>query len=271
MDTVSSAPNAAGSPERFGYSWARFDKILPVHEEQFRRWTSVVEPSKWKGADVLDVGCGMGRNSYWAAKWGARSVTAIDLDERSLAAARRNLAGLGNVTVGEVSAYDIPDRDRYDIAFSIGVIHHLGDPPRALARMVRAAKPGGQVMIWVYGLENNEWIVRYFSPLRRMLFSRMPLWLVFQLSAIPSAGLWIALRLGLGRLPYHDLLRQLSFDHLRATVFDQMIPKISNHWSREEVEALLRDSGLEDVESVWVNEMSWSARGRKPVAADPAG
>ena len=31
------------------------------------------------------------------------------------------------------SAYDLPFEDRFDIAFSIGVIHHLEHPERALA------------------------------------------------------------------------------------------------------------------------------------------
>jgi hypothetical protein len=50
-------------------------------------------------------------------------------------------------------------------------------------------------------------------------------------------------------------------------VFDQMLPKIANYWPRETVERLLRDQGLVDIRTVWVNEMSWSAVGTKPGGA----
>ena len=36
------------------------------------------------------------------------------------------------------SVYDLPFEDRFDLAFSIGVIHHLEHPERALEKMARA-------------------------------------------------------------------------------------------------------------------------------------
>lgn len=261
---------STGSPERFGYSWAIFDEILPLHEEQFRRWSCGVQPEEWQGARVLDVGCGMGRNSYWAAKWGAADVVGIDVDEQSLSAARRLLASVDNARAEFGSAYDIPYRDVFDIVFSVGVIHHLDDPDRALAEMTATAKPGGKVMIWVYGYENNEWIPRYFDPVRNALFSKLPLPLVFFLSLVPTAALWLLLKLGWGKLDYHDLLRQVGFWHLRHIVFDQMIPRIAHYWRREEVESLMNQAGLADIRLEWVNQMSWMAVGRKPEAGSPA-
>lgn len=251
----------AGSPERFGYSWNVYDQLLPEHREQFLRWTQALPPEYWRDKSVLDVGCGMGRNSYWAVSLGAASVTSIDVDTRSLNAAKRNLEQIPNVQVNEMSAYDIPQSKTFDITFSIGVIHHLGEPETALQRMRGATKDGGKVLIWVYGLENNEWIVKFFNPLRKALFSRLPINIVYHLSLYPSILLWLFLRLGLGRIEYLKLLRKFSFQHLRAIVFDQMLPKIAHYWSRQEVEELMMRAGLRDIKIVWVNEMSWSAVG----------
>jgi len=260
----------SGSPERFGYSWGIFSEILPVHEVQFRRWTAALPQEAWQGAEFLDVGCGMGRNSYWAIKAGAASGRAIDVDARSLQGAKANLA-TSSVEVAHESAYDISDENRFDIVFSIGVIHHLEDPELALGRMARAVRQGGRVMMWVYGYENNEWIVRWFNPLRRLLFARLPLSIVFVLSWFPTALLWILLHLGWGQLEYHDLLRDLSFRHLKAIVFDQMIPRIAHYYRRDEVETLMRSAGLEDIHLEWVNEMSWSAVGTKPGTSSSEG
>lgn len=256
---------ARGSAERFGYEWDLYREMRPEYEEQFRRWTTHLRPEDWRGKIFLDVGCGMGRNSYWPMSYGAAGGLAIDIDRRSLAAARETLARFPEVTVEERSAYAIEARDRFDIVFSIGVIHHLADPAQALAAMVAAAKPGGRVLIWVYGAENNRWIAYGLTPLRKLLFSRMPIGAVHHLSLYPAAMLYLALRLGLNSIAYFRLLRRLSFRHLRSIVFDQMLPQIAHYWSRDRVQALMREAGLRDVRLAWVNEMSWSAIGTKPM------
>jgi SAM-dependent methyltransferase len=264
------AADAAGSPARFGYEWHVYAEMRPEYEEQFRRWSVHLSPQDWHGKWFLDVGCGMGRNSVWPMRYGATGGVAIDVDQRSLAAARRTLAPFPSVEVREQSAYAIADRDRFDIVFSIGVIHHLASPEKALAAMTAAAKPGGKVLIWVYGLENNRWIVYLLTPLRKLLFSRLPIGVVHHLSLYPALALWLALRLGLDSLEYFRLLRRFSLRHLRSIVFDQMLPKIAHYWPKEAVEALMRNAGLDEVKLAWVNEMSWSAIGTKPCAGADA-
>lgn len=259
-----------GSPDRFGYEWANYNLLLPRYEEQFRRWLPWLSREAWRGKTFLDVGCGMGRNSYWPAQYGATAGVAVDVDDRSLTAARQTLAGHPNVEVMRASAYELPFEERFDIVFSIGVIHHLEHPALALARMVRAARPGGQVCIWVYGRENNLWLVSVLDPLRKLAFSRLPIGLVHHLSLYPAALLWLLLRLGLRPIAYFRLIATFSFSHLRSIVFDQMLPRIAFYWRRAEVEALMRDAGLHDVQLAWVNEMSWSAIGTKPDRGAPA-
>lgn len=259
-----------GSPERFGFEWHRYAELRAEYESQFSRWTCLLPPESWRGKSFLDVGCGMGRNSYWPIAWGAARGVAIDMDERSLAAARAVLAELP-VEVRRMSAYDIGFENAFDIVFSLGVVHHLAAPAEALRQMTKAATPGGHVLIWVYGYENNEWIVRWFDPLRRHLFSRMPLGLVHLLAHAPTAALWLALRLGLGGNEYFKMIRHFKYPHLRSIVFDQMLPRIANYWRRDEADALMRGAGLEDVRTAWVNEISWCVIGRKALAPSATG
>jgi SAM-dependent methyltransferase len=254
---------AKGSPERFGYSWDRYADLLPEHEEQFLRWTAL-DRSFWKGLRFVDGGCGIGRNSHWPMTYGALGGLAVDVDDRTLARARLNLAQFANIEVRKQSIYQIAEADTFDIAFSIGVVHHLSDPDAAVARLTHAVKPSGHVLVWLYGREHNGWIVHLFNPLRRALFSRMPLGLVHTLSWPLTALLWCALRVGLPRGAYYRLIRQFSFEHLRAIVFDHMIPRIALYYTRTAAEALLARAGLTDIRSTWVNENSWSVIGRKP-------
>ncbi len=254
----------AGSPDRFGYEWSEYSEMRPEYEEQFRRWTAHLRPEDWQGRSFLDVGCGMGRNSYWPLSYGASRGVAIDVDQRSLAAARRTLAQFPNAQVLAASAYDIPFVGAFDIVFSIGVIHHLEQPRRAVAEMVRAARPGGRVLIWVYGRENNGWIVTFVDPLRKVLFARLPVAFVHHLSLYPAIVLWCALRFGLRRVGYFRLLGQFSFRHLRSIVFDQLLPRIAHYWPREAVAEMMREAGFADIRLAWINEVSWSAIGTKP-------
>src|SRR5262249_28483911 len=137
MSAMAAERVAKGSPERFGYSWDRYADLLPEHEEQFLRWTAL-DRSFWPGRRFLDAGCGIGRNSHWPMTYGASGGLAIDVDDRTLGRAAANLAPFTNVEVRKQSIYDIPESEQFDIAFSIGVVHHLSDPDAAVASMTRA-------------------------------------------------------------------------------------------------------------------------------------
>ncbi|MBF0380406.1 MAG: class I SAM-dependent methyltransferase [Magnetococcales bacterium] len=253
---------ATGSPDRFGYSWDKFTELSPVQEEQFNRWSSALPVEQWQDALFLDVGCGMGRNSVWACKKGGKGGDAIDVDERSLAAAKQNLQDFA-VDTHYMSAYEIEFKEKYDVAFSIGVIHHLEHPQKAIQQMVQAVKPGGKVLVWLYGRENNGWIVNIFNPVRKLVFSRLPLSVVNVFAWILTYTLSALLHLGWGKLPYHDILRKTDMTHLKHIVLDHMIPQIALYYTKEEAEDLLKQAGLGDVSSVWVNKMSWSVVGTK--------
>ena len=262
--TQHTADELRGSPDRFGYEWDFYAEILPEHEEQFRGWTAPLMPRDWEGKEFLDVGCGMGRNSYWPLTYGAAGGVAVDIDDRSLASARRNLKPFPTMQVMRASVYDLPFVDRFDLAFSIGVVHHLEHPERALARMVRAVKPGGRVLIWVYGREKTRWLVSVLDPLRRFLFSRLPIGLTHHLSLYPAILVWLLVRLGVRPIEYFRLIGKLDFAHLRSIVFDQMLPHIAHYWPQETVARMMTEAGLEDVRLTWVNQMSWSATGTRP-------
>jgi len=253
-----------GSPERFGYEWGKYCEILPIYQEQFDRWTSpLIKKSEWKEKKFIDVGCGIGRNSFWPLIYGASEALCIDVDNRTLECAKTNLKKFKSVNIVNRSAYQINESDRFDIAFSIGVVHHLEDPKLALSNMVKSVRIGGSVLIWVYGYENNEWIVKYFNPLRNMLFSRLPISVVHFLSIFPTLFLYIYIRLTKGKTEYINLIRKFSFSHLRSIVFDQMLPKIANYYKEEEVKFLMESVGLVDIKTNWVNEMSWAIIGKK--------
>lgn len=251
------------SSERFGYEWDTFSEMTPVYEEQFWKWVSPLTAKDFQGKSVLDAGCGMGRNSYWAAKAGAQEVVAFDLDDRSIAAAKKNLAQFSHAKVEKYSLYEIPFKDQFDIAFSIGVIHHLERPEFALQKMKAAVRPGGKVLIWVYGYEGNEWIVRWVSPIRKLITSRLPIWLLNYLTYFVSVPLWLLVKIAPVKNTYLRQLKTFKLWHIHSICFDQLLPKIANYYRKDEARQLLTDAGLQSVEIYSCNRNSWTVIGTK--------
>ena len=235
------------SQHRFGYEWDKYSWVAKDYEGQFLNWTSPMIKDDWQGKNVLDAGCGMGRNSYWPMKWGATSVTAFDFDERSVERAKETLKEFPNAKALFKSIYDIDWQNEFDIAFSIGVIHHLSDPKRAVCNMVSSLKPGGKLLVWVYGYEGNEWIVRYVDPIRINFTSKLPLPIVHFLSYFCSVPLYLFVKTLKGPSAYLKQLSAFDFWHIHSIVFDQLIPDVANYWKKEEVAALVEGLSLESI------------------------
>lgn len=246
-----------GTQHQFGYEWAAYPEIVAQHREQFQRWIAPFREEDFKGKRFLDAGCGMGRNSFWALSAGAASGIAIDYDERTVAAARKNLAGFPNCEVRFQSIYDLAENATVDIAFSIGVIHHLAEPRKAVENMVQALRPGGTLILWLYGREGNEFYLSVIDPFRKFVTSRFPHFM----TRWTAAGMTVALKAYLAlphKRPYELLLRKHSFRQLELIVFDQLIPSIAHYWTADEVRQLVAGLPLADNVLSHANGMSWT-------------
>src|SRR3989338_1795816 len=140
----------AGSQERFGYEWNKFNEITPDYEEQFLKWVSPLNKSDFKNKIILDAGCGTGRNSFWPLTYGAKEVFAFDYNRETVKVAKKNLSKFKNAKVFYSSIYNLDIKNRFDIVFSIGVIHHLEKPHLAVQKLADSVKKNGIVLIWIY-------------------------------------------------------------------------------------------------------------------------
>lgn len=105
------------------------------------------------GDVVLDVGCGPGTDTIPLAEIVAPGgrVVGVDHDAEMVARAQRRAeeAGLGgSLEHRRADAYALPFEDAsFDAVRSERLLQHLEAPERALAEMVRVAKPGGRVVV----------------------------------------------------------------------------------------------------------------------------
>jgi 2-polyprenyl-3-methyl-5-hydroxy-6-metoxy-1,4-benzoquinol methylase len=250
----------AGSPERFGYQWANYSRILPESRGQLQRWLGPTPLETFAGKRVLDVGCGMGRNPYWYLDAGAAEVVAVDVDDASLAEARRNLAPFPNARVEKVSAHELDPATlgTFDRVTCIGVLHHLADPELALDHLWSCVAPGGALVLWCYAREGNRLLLPAIQAFRA-LGSRLPIAATHAVAKGVTALAWPALRTLPFRTDYYRYLRTLSFRNVENIVFDQMLPRIAHYWTRADMERLAArlPGGTPRIEFVQGN--SWHA------------
>lgn len=96
------------------------------------------------GAEILDAGCGSGRNMVELARYG--EVVGIELSDASVAVARQR--GVGEVIEGSVERLPFDD-DSFDFAVCLDVIEHLDDDLGTLRELRRVIRPGGRLLVTV--------------------------------------------------------------------------------------------------------------------------
>lgn len=261
----------------FGWQWQHFTEEDTRYAEQFLGWIAPVTPEFFRDKVVLEGGCGKGRHTQLAARWGAQDVVGIDLSaavETAFAATR----SLPNAHVVQADIYRLPLARKFEYAFSVGVLHHLPDPRGGFRSLASKLKPGGSLSAWVYGAENNEWITRWVNPLRERITSRLDKRVLLHLSKVPAACMYVATKLVYGPLNkngssvarhlfYNDYLRAIApfgWREQHLIVFDHLVAPTAFYIPREEFEEWWRELGARDVTIGWHNKNSWRGRGVLP-------
>jgi SAM-dependent methyltransferase len=100
------------------------------------------------GDSVLDVGCGTGNYArHLAHAAGEGLVVGMDASRPMIAAAARRGGG-ENLAYMRGDACALPFADgAFDVVCSVGVVHMLGEPMKALTEMVRVLAPGGRLVV----------------------------------------------------------------------------------------------------------------------------
>jgi ubiquinone/menaquinone biosynthesis C-methylase UbiE len=138
-----------------------FDRIEQHRYSQYAPWMPrVMGFDKFRGARLLEIGCGMGTDLLQFARGGAR-CTGIDLTPRSVAITRHRFA-----LYGEDGAFMMGDAERlpfasdtFDVVYSNGVLHHTPDTPGAIREVHRVLRPNGLAKVMLYHRNSlNYWV-----------------------------------------------------------------------------------------------------------------
>ncbi|MCI0661933.1 MAG: methyltransferase domain-containing protein [Acidobacteria bacterium] len=264
----------------FGAQWLVFDQLEQHYEKQFLDWIAPITPDFVRGKVVLEGGCGKGRHTRLIGEWGAREIIGVDFSE-AVEAAYRNTKDLPNVHIIQADIYRLPLKQSFEYAFSVGVLHHLPDPQAGFAALIKHLKPGGAISTWVYGCENNGWIIKFINPLRIYLTSKLPPRVLYYLSYLPASVLFLLLKtvylpvreIAISRyLFYADYLGYIAgfpFKEIHSIVHDHLTAPIAFYISREEFGRWFEMEQTEHSQINWHNRNSWRGLAFTRSTSDP--
>lgn len=157
---------------------ATFDDISADFDAtRYKPWPETVDFLKCvpAGSCVLDLGCGNGRNTVFAAQNGF-SVIGVDVSGKMLAIARSKYADLALPGSGgdahfirsDLEALSLADNS-IDAAICVASIHHIPSGNgrlSAVSELHRVLKPGGSALISVWDLDQP----RFKEELMRQVY-----------------------------------------------------------------------------------------------------
>ena len=255
----------------------RFSEIRPEYEEQMLGWIAPVGRDAFVGRRVLDAGCGKGRHLRLASAFGAKEVIGIDLGP-AVDAAAENTADLDKVHVVQGDLTHPPLRPAsIDLIYSIGVLHHLGEPEAGFRALAPLLVPGGRFVVWLYAREGNGWVLTLVDPARRLKPAAAA---AGERTRARPHGAALdcaapALRAGANApearaaLPYSSYLRDLvpfPFREVHSIAFDQFLAPVAHYMERPRVARCFAEGGITLDSLRWHHANSWAASGTRSEA-----
>ncbi len=267
-----------GAPDRvrdktisdFGEQWTRYrdnDGFYGSQELFADIVGPLIAPGDLTGQRVADVGSGTGRIVQMLLDVGAASVTAVEPSD-AFDVLLTNLQPFhGRVTFIKGPGESLPPSGTLDAVFSIGVLHHVPNPDPIVMAARNALKPGGRLVVWLYGKEGNSAYLKMLTALRT--FSKAaPHWMVASLTWVLYFPLLAYMRLCTWfPLPLRDYMTEvigkISPAKRRLVIYDQLNPEYAKYYTRDEAIALLTRNGFDAVVAYHRHGYSWTVMGTR--------
>jgi 2-polyprenyl-3-methyl-5-hydroxy-6-metoxy-1,4-benzoquinol methylase len=255
----------------FGEQWSTY-RDNPGYYGSPELFADILEPlmtvADVRDMRVADIGSGTGRLVRMLAAAGARRIVAVEPSE-AMEVLKRNTSDISDRTeYVHARGEELPGHETLDLVVSIGVLHHVPDPSPIVRRAFEALRPGGKMLVWLYGREGNAAYLMLALPLRTVT-RRLPHAVLAGLCRVLDVPLVAYMHLcGRLPLPLHDYmsghLARLSPEIRRLTIYDQLNPAWAKFYTRAEAVELLSRAGFADVRAHHRHGYSWTVVGTRP-------
>jgi SAM-dependent methyltransferase len=255
----------------FGEQWTHF-RSNEGYYGSLELFDDLIAPylrrDDFNGASVADIGSGTGRIVRMLAAAGASRIVAVE-PSAAMGPLRENTRDLADrVDYVQATGDRLAPAQELDLVVSFGVLHHIPDPDPVVRAALAALRPGGRMLVWLYGYEGNELYLALARSLR-LLTRRLPhAWLsALSRGLVLPVDVYIAACRHL-RLPMRDYmvrhLGALGRDARILTIYDQLNPQYARYYRRDEAIALLSRAGFVDVRAHHRHGYSWTVIGTRP-------
>lgn len=252
----------------FGEQWTTFQDVSGFFgsKDLLADFLEPFDVANISNARMADIGAGTGRHVAACLEFGAKEVFAIE-PSQAVGVIRKRFAADGRVSILNIRGDQIPADLNLDLIISIGVIHHIPDPHPVIRAAYNALRPGGTLVVWLYGYEGNRLYLAFVLPLR-FLLRPFPLRIVYGISWLLDfpLRLYISACRVLSALPLAvymtQILGRLPSDKRRLVIYDQLKPAYAKYYRKDEAIDLLRKAGFE-VEAHHRKRYSWLVIGHK--------
>ena len=230
----------------FGEEWQSYGSILPEHWKEFTEYFDLVDLQALASARVCDLGCGMGRWSYFIKDY-CREIVLVDFSD-AIFMARRNLEQAPNALFFMCDLQHLPFQDNFvDFLFCLGVLHHLPTPCLDEVRRLKRFAPFLLIFLY-YALDNRPWYFRSLlkvvtgvrgivSRVRNTTFRKIFSWAGTWCLYLPLITLGRLLKPfgGSDRVPLYEYYHDKSVRRIEQDVYDRFFTRIEQRVTREEV------------------------------------
>ncbi len=234
----------------FGAEWTKYPRILPSHEREFHMYfDDIVDLESLRGKRVADIGCGIGRWSYYLAPI-AREVVLVDFSD-AIFVARQNMREHGNALFFMGDLERLPFRDQFcDLLVCIGVLMTLKRDGIEGVRLLKRYSPRLVIYLY-YALDNRPWHYRaIFKPvdLVRRGTSKIRNQKVRDvLTNVIAVGVYYPLRyvghalrpLGWSHhVPTYEGYHNQSFERIEQDVYDRFFTSVEQRHTQAQIMSL---------------------------------
>lgn len=238
-----------GVQASFGKEWETYSNLMNEHAEEFHQYFDLVNLNELKTERVCDLGCGMGRWSYFLAPL-CRELVLVDFSD-AIFYARKNLEAFEHCLFFMGDIRNLPFRKKFsDICICLGVLHHLPDSTIEMVRRLSRYADNHLVYLY-YAIESRPFYFRYLFGLVDLLrraacrLRSQRLRLVLNLLLVtllyyPMIVLGkVAELFKLGKyVPLFESYAGKSFKRISQDCYDRFFTGIEKRFTKEEIRQL---------------------------------
>ena len=250
------------------YEWNyQWETLADNSEFLFEEWIAPYTLEDFCGKTVVDCGCGSGQHIDFIAPY-ALKVVGIDLNTTEIGRKRNRKHRNVEFIEGDIATVDLGEK--FDIVYSIGVIHHTDDVEASFNNIKQMAKPGGTVITWTYSHEGNFLNRAFLEPLKKRFILEIKRKNMLVLARILTVLMYIPIYtvylLPLKFLPFYEYFnnfRKLSLGRNLLNVFDKLNAPQTFFIKKERLWRWFNSGEFDNIDIHPYSGVSWHASGRK--------